>query len=122
MALRPGEGPRALRFHDLSRRAKRVVGRSDAVLHRFGEAKPSRNGCIVVRPLALPLDPIPLHPNAFLMCEALPGFDLYWASSPKKDFELGEGAFSLPRKESRRYNYSKTKMDRHIHYVSISEQ
>ena len=50
MALKPGEGPRALRFHDLSRRAKRVVGRSDAVLHRFGEAKPSRNGCIVVRP------------------------------------------------------------------------
>ena len=36
--LKPGEGARALRFHDLSRRAKRVVGRSDAVLHRFGEA------------------------------------------------------------------------------------
>ncbi len=53
MAFRPGEGPRALRFHDLSRRAARVVGRSDAVLHRFGEAKPSRNGCIVVRPLPL---------------------------------------------------------------------
>ncbi len=50
MALRPGEGARALRFHDLSRRGSRVVGRSDAVLHRFGEAKPSRNGCIVVRP------------------------------------------------------------------------
>ena len=49
----PGEGKRALRFHDLSRRAKRVVGRSDAVLHHFGEAKPSRNGCIVVRPMTL---------------------------------------------------------------------
>ena len=48
--LKPGEGARALRFHDLSRRGSRVVGRSDAVLHRFGEAKPSRNGCIVVRP------------------------------------------------------------------------
>ena len=52
-ALRPGKGARALRFHDLSRRAQRVVGRSDAVLHRFGEAQPSRNGCIVVRPLPL---------------------------------------------------------------------
>ena len=39
-----------MRFHDLSRRGSRVVGRSDTVLHRFGEAKPSRNGCIVVRP------------------------------------------------------------------------
>ena len=37
--------------HDLSRRGKRVVGRSDAVLHRFEKAKPNRNGCIVVHPL-----------------------------------------------------------------------
>ena len=55
----PGAGKRALRFaliplpdpHDLSRRAKRVAGRSDAVLHRFEKAKPNRNGCIVVHPL-----------------------------------------------------------------------
>ena len=58
--LKPGEGARALRFHDLSRRGSRVVGRSDAVLHRFGEAKPSRNGCIVVRPLPHKLGCIPV--------------------------------------------------------------
>ena len=99
MALKPGEGARALRFHDLSRRAKRVVGRSDAVLHRFGEAQPSRNGCIVVRPYPAP-GPPPFIPNAFLMCEALTGFDSCWAASKTKESELGE-EFLLTKKKLR---------------------
>ena len=78
LAIRLPALPRGpIRFHDLSRRAKRVVGRSDAVLHRFEEAKPSRSGCIVVPPT-----------NAFYMCEALPGFDSCWAASPKRNCEF----------------------------------
>ena len=46
--LSPPRGP-----HDLSRRGSRVVGRSDAVLHRFEEAKPKSKrmySCIMTYP------------------------------------------------------------------------
>ena len=45
---------------------------------------------VAISPLALPQGPIPLHPNAFYMCEALAGFDLYWASSLLNGFYMGE--------------------------------
>ncbi|MEQ3354111.1 hypothetical protein AAA081_07390, partial [Aedoeadaptatus acetigenes] len=45
---------------------------------------------VAIRPLALPRGPIPLDPNAFYMCEALAGFDSFWASSPTRESELGE--------------------------------
>ena len=84
----PGGEKKGARIHDLSQRESRVVGRSDAVLHHFGEAKPNRNGCIVVPPFI---------PNAFYMCETLPGFDSCWAASPKDESEMDE--FYSPAKE-----------------------
>ena len=81
-----GRGP-----HDLSRRGSRVVGRSDAVLHHFEEAKPSRNGCIVV---------LPFIPNAFLQSGTLTGSDFYWVSSPTRGSELGK-EFLLAKKHLR---------------------
>ena len=79
-----GRGP-----HNLSRRGSRAVGRSDAVLHHFEEAKPSRNGCIVV----LPFIPI-------LQSGTLTGSDSYWVSSPTRGSELGK-EFLLAKKHLR---------------------
>ena len=43
---------------------------------------------VAIRPYPSP-GPPPFIPNAFLKCEALTGFDSYWAVSRKKEIELG---------------------------------
>ena len=51
---------------------------------------------VAIRPYPSP-GPPPFIPNAFLKCEALTGFDSYWAVSRKKEIELDK-KLSLAKK------------------------
>ena len=44
---------------------------------------------VAIRPYPSP-GPLPFIPNAFYMCEALPGFDSCWAVSRKEECKLGK--------------------------------
>ena len=74
---------------------------------------------VAIRPYPSPR-PLPFIPNAFLMCEALTGFDSCWASSLTKESELGEDIskeISSPNSKSffRDTAQYKSNAGRHLH-------
>ena len=63
---------------------------------------------VAIRPYPSP-GPLPFIPNAFYMCEALTGFDSYWAVSPTRENELGEKSLLAKNYLRPTQNYSRAK-------------